>query len=58
VIGLNARVVNVAFDSITPGLAAKKYDLSMSSFTDTKARQKTVDFVTYSPTPDRATPPL
>ena len=47
VMGLKAKVVNATFDSIIPGLAAKKYDLGMSSFTDTKARQKTVDFVTY-----------
>src|SRR5256714_13092922 len=47
VMGLKARVVNATFDSIIPGLAAKKYDLGMSSFTDTKEREKTVDFVTY-----------
>lgn len=47
VMGLKANVKNVTFDSIIPGLAAKKYDLGMSSFTDTKERQKTVDFVTY-----------
>src|SRR5919202_6941997 len=47
VMGLKVRVVNATFDSIIPGLAAKKYDLGMSSFTDTKERQKTVDFVTY-----------
>jgi polar amino acid transport system substrate-binding protein len=45
--GLEAKVVNATFDSIIPGLAARKYDLGMSSFTDTKERQKTVDFVTY-----------
>jgi polar amino acid transport system substrate-binding protein len=47
VMGLKAGVVNATFDSIIPGLAAKKYDLGMSSFTDTKEREKTVDFVTY-----------
>ena len=47
VMGLKANVVNASFDSIIPGLAAKKYDLGMSSFTDTKEREKTVDFVTY-----------
>jgi polar amino acid transport system substrate-binding protein len=47
VMGLKADVKNQSFDSIIPGLAAKKYDLGMSSFTDTKARQKVVDFVTY-----------
>jgi polar amino acid transport system substrate-binding protein len=45
--GLKAKVVNASFDSIIPGLAAKKYDLGASSFTDTKEREKTVDFVTY-----------
>jgi polar amino acid transport system substrate-binding protein len=47
VMGLKANVGNVTFDAIIPGLAAKKYDLGMSSFTDTKEREKTVDFVTY-----------
>jgi polar amino acid transport system substrate-binding protein len=47
VMGLKAKVQNATFDSIIPGLAAHKYNLGMSSFTDTKARQKTVDFVTY-----------
>jgi polar amino acid transport system substrate-binding protein len=45
--GLKARVVNAGFDAIIPGLAAHKYDLGMSSFTDTKEREQTVDFVTY-----------
>jgi polar amino acid transport system substrate-binding protein len=47
VMGLKAKVVNQTFDSIIPGLASNKYDLGMSSFTDTKEREKTVDFVTY-----------
>jgi polar amino acid transport system substrate-binding protein len=47
VLGLKAQVVNVKFDNIIPGLASGKYDLGMSSFTDTKVREKTVDFVTY-----------
>jgi polar amino acid transport system substrate-binding protein len=46
-LGLKAKVVNATFDSIIPGLASGKYDLGMSSFTDTKEREKTVDFVTY-----------
>jgi polar amino acid transport system substrate-binding protein len=46
-LGLKARVVNATFDAIIPGLASHKYDLGMSSFTDTKEREKTVDFVTY-----------
>src|SRR5919199_1336562 len=47
VMGLKAKVVNGTFDAIIPGLANGKYDLGMSSFTDTKEREKTVDFVTY-----------
>jgi polar amino acid transport system substrate-binding protein len=46
-LGLKAQVVNATFDSIIPGLASGKYDLGMSSFTDTKEREQTVDFVTY-----------
>jgi polar amino acid transport system substrate-binding protein len=45
--GLKAKVVNETFDGIIPGLAAGKYDMGASSFTDTKAREKTVDFVDY-----------
>jgi polar amino acid transport system substrate-binding protein len=45
--GLQVKVVNVPFASIIPGMAAGKYDVGASSFTDTKDREKTVDFVTY-----------
>jgi polar amino acid transport system substrate-binding protein len=45
--GVKVSIVNATFDSIIPGLAAKKYDIGMSSFTDSKEREKTVDFVTY-----------
>src|SRR5215475_2909729 len=47
VMGLKVNVVNATFDTIIPGIASGKYDLGMSSFTDTKDREKTVDFVTY-----------
>jgi polar amino acid transport system substrate-binding protein len=47
VLGLKANVVNATFDSIIPGLVSHKFDLGMSSMTDTKAREKTLDFVTY-----------
>jgi polar amino acid transport system substrate-binding protein len=47
VMGLKANVVNATFDTIIPGLAAGKYDMGASSFTDTKVREKTVDFVDY-----------
>jgi len=45
--GLKVNVVNATFDTIIPGLAAGKYDIGASSFTDTKAREKVVDFVDY-----------
>jgi polar amino acid transport system substrate-binding protein len=47
VMGLKVNVVNATFATIIPGLSSGKYDLGISSFTDTKAREKTVDFVTY-----------
>src|SRR4051794_19111599 len=47
VMGLKADVRNATFDAIIPGLASGKYDLGMSAFSDTKEREKTVDFVTY-----------
>ncbi len=47
VMGLKVKDVNAGFDTIIPGLSSGKYDLGVSSFTDTKKREKTVDFVTY-----------
>lgn len=47
VMGLKFKFVNATFATIIPGLASGKYGLGMSSFTDTKERQKVVDFVTY-----------
>ncbi len=47
VMGLKTDVQNAGFDAIIPGLASGKYDIGMSSFTDTKEREATVDFVTY-----------
>jgi len=47
VMGLKANVANATFDTIIPGLASGKYDMGASSFTDTKAREKVVDFVDY-----------
>jgi len=46
-LGLKAKLVNVTFDTIIPGIVAGKYGMGASSFTDTLARQKVVDFVTY-----------
>ncbi|HUA12050.1 MAG TPA: ABC transporter substrate-binding protein [Solirubrobacteraceae bacterium] len=47
VMGLKVNMVNANFETIIPGLAAGRYDLGASSFTDTKEREKTVDFVDY-----------
>jgi polar amino acid transport system substrate-binding protein len=46
-LGLKAKVVNQTFDSIIPGIQAGRYGMGASSFTDTKEREKVVDFVTY-----------
>lgn len=46
-LGLSAKFINAPFDSIIPALQAGKYQLGISSFTDNKAREKVVDFVTY-----------
>ncbi len=45
--GLKAKLVNATFDTIIPGIVAGKYGMGASSFTDTLARQKVVDFVDY-----------
>jgi polar amino acid transport system substrate-binding protein len=45
--GLTPKIQNVTFNNIIPGLAANRYDLGMSSFTDTIPREKQVDFVDY-----------
>jgi len=47
VMGLKTDVQNAGFDAIIPGLASGKYDMGMSSFSDNKEREATVDFVTY-----------
>jgi polar amino acid transport system substrate-binding protein len=47
VMGLKAKVQNATFDTIIPGIAAGKYDMGASSFSDNKEREKTVDFVDY-----------
>jgi polar amino acid transport system substrate-binding protein len=47
VMGLKVNMVNANFETIIPGLAAGRYDIGASSFTDTKEREKTVDFVDY-----------
>ncbi|WP_375491787.1 ABC transporter substrate-binding protein [uncultured Jatrophihabitans sp.] len=46
-LGLKAQLQNATFDTIIPGLQSGKFDVGMSSFTDTKEREKVVDFVDY-----------
>jgi polar amino acid transport system substrate-binding protein len=47
ILGVKFVFEKSTFDAIIPGLASGKYELGMSSFTDTKEREKVVDFVTY-----------
>ncbi|MGH9304174.1 MAG: ABC transporter substrate-binding protein [Acidimicrobiales bacterium] len=47
VLGIKANLVAATFDTIIPGLQSGKYDIGNSSFTDTKAREKQVNFVDY-----------
>ncbi len=47
VLGLKTQYVQADFDKIIPAVQANTYNIGMSSFTDTKARQASVDFVDY-----------
>ncbi|MBE7187682.1 ABC transporter substrate-binding protein [Jatrophihabitans endophyticus] len=47
VLGLTAVYRQADFDKIVPAVKAGTYDIGMSSFTDTKLREKTDDFVDY-----------
>jgi polar amino acid transport system substrate-binding protein len=46
-LGIKVDVKNAPFDGIIPGIQADKYQIGVSSFTDTKERQNAVDFATY-----------
>lgn len=46
-LGLDVELQNATFDTIIPGLGSGKFDVGASSFTDTKEREQSVDFVTY-----------
>lgn len=46
-LGMEADLQNASFDAIIPGISSGKFDIGASSFTDTKEREQTVDFVTY-----------
>ncbi len=45
-LGLTAEFQESKFDNIIPAIGSK-YELGMSSFTDSKEREQSVDFVTY-----------
>jgi len=47
VLGVPVHLNNATFDTIIPSLQSGKYNFGASSFTDTKAREKQVDFVDY-----------
>jgi polar amino acid transport system substrate-binding protein len=47
VLGLTTTYTEADFDKIIPALGTGTYDIGMSSFTDTKEREQTVDFTTY-----------
>jgi polar amino acid transport system substrate-binding protein len=47
VLGVKVTLVDATFDTIIPGLEDGKFDVGNSSFTDTKAREKVVDFIDY-----------
>jgi len=47
VLGVDFTFENVNFDGIIGGIAADRYDLSLTGMLDTKARQAQVDFVDY-----------
>ncbi|MGZ4758285.1 MAG: ABC transporter substrate-binding protein [Acidimicrobiales bacterium] len=46
VLGVQVEVENASFDTIIPSLGTR-YDIGMSSFTDSLERQQVVDMVTY-----------
>lgn len=47
VLGVTPEFTESDFDKIIPAIQAGTYDMGMSSFTDSKEREKTVDFTTY-----------
>ncbi|SOD75101.1 amino acid ABC transporter substrate-binding protein (PAAT family) [Jatrophihabitans sp. GAS493] len=46
-LGLTTQYTEADFSKIIPAVQAGTYDVGMSSFTDTKEREQTVDFATY-----------
>jgi polar amino acid transport system substrate-binding protein len=46
-LGVKLQLTNAAFDGLIPGLNSGRFDLVMSSMTDSPQRRKAVDFVDY-----------
>jgi polar amino acid transport system substrate-binding protein len=46
-LGLELEMTNASFPGLIPGLGADRWDLAMSSMSDTEERRKAVDFVDY-----------
>jgi polar amino acid transport system substrate-binding protein len=46
-LGLKLDISNASFPGLIPGLQANRWDLAMSSMSDTEERRKAVDFVDY-----------
>ena len=46
-LGVKAQYTTAKFDNIIPSIVGGKYDMGVSSFTDTAEREKQVDFVNY-----------
>lgn len=46
-LGLKAEYVESSFEKIIPAIQAGTYDVGMSSITDSKEREQSVDFTTY-----------
>lgn len=46
-LGVEFELQATGFDSIIPGLQAKRYDMAISGMTDSKSRQEQVTFVDY-----------
>ena len=46
-LGVKANFVSANFDTIIPAVKGGKYDVGLSSFTDTKVREAQVDFANY-----------
>ncbi|MBB4687376.1 ABC transporter substrate-binding protein [Amycolatopsis jiangsuensis] len=47
VLGLQAQFQNSSFEGVIPGIAAKKYEMGLSSFTINAERMQTVDMISY-----------